>query len=49
VTEKLPGDPSQRIGFSDFITSGRVPYSDVVEKIYADINKRYGSNEKPPK
>jgi len=49
VTEKLPADPSQRIGFSEFITSGRVPYSDVVEKIYADINRRYGSNVKPPK
>ncbi len=49
VTEKLPGDPSQKIGFSDFITDGRVPYSDVVEKIYDDINKRYGSNVKPPK
>lgn len=49
ITEKLPADPSQRIGFSDFITSGRVPYAEVVEKIYADINKRYGSNEKPPK
>ena len=49
VTEKLPADPSQRIGFSDFITSGRVPYSDVVEKIYDDINRRYGSNVKPPK
>ncbi len=49
VTEKLPADPSQKIGFSDFITNGRVPYSDVVEKVYADINKRYGSNVKPPK
>ncbi len=49
VTEKLPADPSQKIVFSDYITNGRVPYSDVVEKIYADINKRYGSNVKPPK
>ncbi len=49
VTEKLAADPSQKIGFSDFITNGRVPYSEVVEKIYADINKRYGSNERPPK
>ena len=49
VTEKLPANPSQKIGFSEFITSGRVPYSDVVEKIYDDINKRYGSDVKPPK
>ncbi len=49
VTEKLPADPSQKIGFSDFINSGRVPYTDVVDKIYKDINKRYGSNVETPK
>jgi ribonuclease Z len=49
VTEKLPADPTQRIGFSEFIEEGRVPYSDVVEKIYTDINKRYGSDVSPPK
>ncbi len=48
VTEKLPADPSQKIGFSEFIRGGRVPYSEVVEKIYADINRRYGSNIQPP-
>ncbi|TWU14766.1 hypothetical protein CA54_36350 [Symmachiella macrocystis] len=49
VTEKLPADPSQKIGFSDFIRGGRVPYCEVVDKIYADINKRYDSDVKPPK
>jgi ribonuclease Z len=49
VTEKLPADPSQKIGFSDFINSGRVPYTDVVDKIYKDINKRYGSDVETPK
>ena len=49
VTKKLPADPSQKIGFSDFITDGRVPYTDIVDKIYKDINKRYGSNVKTPK
>ncbi len=48
VTEKLSADPSQKIGFSDYIKDGRVPYSDVVGKIYADINKWYGSDEQPP-
>ncbi len=48
VTEKLPADPSQKIGFSEFITGGRVPYSDIVDKIYDDINKRYGSDVKAP-
>ena len=49
VTEKLPADPSQRIGFSDFITEGRVPYKDVVDEIHLDINKRNGSQAPPPK
>jgi ribonuclease Z len=49
ITETLPADPSQRIGFSDYIKEGRVPYSDVVEKIYADTNKRFGTNLKAPK
>lgn len=49
ITEKLPADPSQKIGFSPFINEGRVPYKEIVDKIYADINKRYGSDEKPPK
>ncbi len=49
ITETLPADPSQTIGFSDYIKEGRVPYSDVVEKIYADTNKRFGTNLKAPK
>jgi len=49
VTEKLPADPSQKIGFSNFIKNGRVPYTEVVDKIYKDINKRYGSNVETPK
>jgi len=49
VGKKLPPDASKRIGFSDFITSGRVPYKDVVDKIYSDINKKYGTNIPTPK
>ncbi len=49
VTEKLPADPNDRVGFSDFINSGRVPYTEVVDKIYEDINKEYGTNIEPPK
>ena len=47
--KKLPPDASKRIGFSEFITSGRVPYKDVVDKIYSDINKKYGTNIPTPK
>jgi len=46
---KLPPDPSQRLAFpSDFIIQGRVVHKDVLKELYEDINKRYGSNVKPP-
>ena len=45
----LPPDLSQRIGFSDSIIEGRVPFPEVVEEIYADINKRYKTDIPPPK
>ena len=48
VGKKLPPDASKRIGFSDFITGGRVVFKDVIEKIYKEINDKYGSNVKPP-
>ncbi len=49
IQPKLPPDASKRIGFSEFIVSGRVPYADVVNKIYSDINKKYGTNIPTPK
>ena len=49
VGKKLPPDASKRIGFSEFITNGRVPFKDVVDKIYSDINKKYGTNIPTPK
>ena len=45
---KLPPDLSQRIGFSDEIISGRVPFPEVVQELYDDINKRYGTDVKAP-
>ncbi len=45
---KLPPDMSQRVGFSDFITGGRVHFRDVVQQIYDEINERYGSSAQPP-
>jgi ribonuclease Z len=41
---KLPPDLSQTIGFSDFITAGRVPFSDVVEQLYDDVNAEFGTS-----
>jgi ribonuclease Z len=49
VQKKLPPDLSKRIGFSDYISGGRVPYKDVVDKIYSEINKKYGTNIPAPK
>ena len=49
VTEKLPADPNDRVGFSDFIESGRVVYDDVLAQIYADANEQYGTDFEPPK
>jgi hypothetical protein len=48
VGKKLPPDASKRIGFSDYITGGRVVFADVIQGIYDDINERFGSSEKPP-
>ncbi len=49
LSRKLRPDASKRVGFSDFIKGGRVPYKDVVDEIYAEINKKYGTNIPAPK
>lgn len=48
VGKKLPPDASKRIGFSDYIYDGRVNYKDVVDEIYSEINKKYGTNIPAP-
>ncbi len=48
VGKKLPPDASKRIGFSDYITGGRVVFKEVIQNIYDETNKKYGSNAKPP-
>ena len=45
---KLPPDFSQQIGFSDFIIGGRVPFPEVVQGIYDEVNAEYGTDVKPP-
>ena len=32
ITEKLPADPKNRVGFTDFINSRRVDYPEMVKK-----------------
>jgi ribonuclease Z len=45
----VPPDPSlRRTGLSEMMLDGRVVHRDVLEEVYADINKRFGSNEKVP-
>ncbi len=46
--KKLPPDRSTRIGFTDFILSGREPFLEVVQKIYDDINAEYGTDYEVP-
>lgn len=40
---KLPPDASLQIGFTDFVMSGRVNYSDVVKNYFDNINKEYNT------
>ena len=45
----VPPDPSiRRTALSDKMKDGRVVHREVLKEVYADINKRFGSNEKVP-
>lgn len=48
VTEKLPANPEEKIGFSDFITAGRVVFTDIVQDIYDETNKLFGTDFPAP-
>lgn len=48
VTKKLPADPKDRIGFSDYIMGGRVVYKDVIKFYYDQTNKMFGTDYKVP-
>jgi len=48
ITEKLPADPNDKIGFSDYITGGRVVYKDVIKFYYEQTNKMFGTNIPTP-
>ena len=41
-------DPSKRVGFSDFVSGGRVVYKDVLKFYYDQTNKMFGTDFKPP-
>ena len=48
ITEKLPADPADRVGFSPFVTSGRQVYQDVIEELYNRVNDRCGTSVPVP-
>ena len=48
VTKKLAANPADRIGFSDFVTSGRVVFEDVIKFYYDQTNQMFGTDFQPP-
>jgi ribonuclease Z len=48
VTKKLSADPKDRVGFSDYITDGRVVYKDVVDAYYKETNDMFGTDYPTP-
>ena len=46
---RMPPDRSIRVGFSEYIIGGRVPFTEVVQGIYDAINEEYGTNIEPPR
>ena len=48
MTEKLAADPKDRVGFSDYITGGRVVFKDVIDWYYNETNKMFGTDYPAP-
>ena len=48
ATQVMPPDPNLRIPKTEFIDGGKLDVADVIDPIYDEINKQYGTNEKPP-
>ncbi len=48
VTEKIAANPTDRIGFSDFVVGGRVVFEDVIKAYYDETNEMFGTDFKPP-
>jgi ribonuclease Z len=48
ITKKEAADPKDRIGFSDYITGGRVVYKDVIDDYYKETNEMFGTDYKAP-
>jgi ribonuclease Z len=48
ITKTLPADPSDRVGFSKYIMSGRHVFEDVIKQYYDETNKMFGTDYQPP-
>ncbi len=48
ITEKLPANPKERIGFSTYISDGRHVYQQVIQDIYTETNERFGTKVPTP-
>lgn len=48
VDPKLPADPKDMIGFTDFLIRGREVFADVVNAIYAQTNAEFGTDVPAP-
>jgi ribonuclease Z len=48
LTAKLPADPNDRVGFTEYISSGRVVFKDVLKRIYEEVNQQFGTDYQPP-
>lgn len=48
LKKKLPPDNSRAVPMSDFTKSGFKKYPDVLNPIWEEVNKEYGTNLKPP-
>jgi len=48
VTKKEAADPKDRIGFSDYITGGRVVFKDVIDEYYKETNEMFGTDYPAP-
>ena len=48
LKKKEPADTSLLIPFSDLMESGKLPFPEIVEPLYEEINELYGTDLKPP-
>ncbi len=48
VTEKLPADPKDRVGFTQFLLDGREVFTEVVQTIYDQTNAQFGTDIPAP-